>query len=232
MSRHLKYIFPIADTVDVCELQDTAGADILVLNGNLVNQVTNQLSFLDNGYSRSISITSANNLAAVNFTISGIQNGVLLTEVLAGPNANTVYSDEIYDEIYSITTSGPTNQVSVGTGYTGFFPLIGINLEKDNINYMLTTAAIAAGNSLDTIIYATVTDIKNNGVSFLAAATGVAGVFELKPVSADDYYIFPTYPVPGNESFQPSPPYVSLLVFINGQIGQVGNSIEMAFTQI
>jgi hypothetical protein len=232
MSRHLKYIFPIADTLDVCALQDTAGADILVLNGNLVNQVTNQLSFLDNGYSRSISLTSANNLAAVNFTISGIQNGDLLTEVLAGPDANTVYSDEIYDEIYSITTSGAANQVSVGTGYTGFFPLISINLEKDNINYMLTTAAIAVGNSLNTTIYATVTDIKNNGIRYISATTGVASVFEIKPISADDHYIFPVYPVPGNESFQPSPPYVSLLVHINGQVGQVGNSIEMAFTQI
>jgi len=231
MSRYLNYTFPVANNLDVCALQNTAGAANLILNGNLADRVTNQVSFIDRGYSRSISLTSANNLAAVNFTISGIQNGVLITEVLAGPNSNTVYSVQIYDKIYSIATSGLVNQVRAGTGHLGFFPLIDINLERDNINYILTTSKVTAG-SIRTTIFATIVGIRNNGSTFLDATVNNYNLFEIKASGADDQYLFPIYPVPGNESFQPSPPYYSLIIYINGQVGEIANSIEMNFRQI
>jgi hypothetical protein len=221
----------VANTSDVCILQNTAGAANLVLNGNLANQVTNQVSFIDRGYSRSISLTSANNLAAVNFTISGIQNGVLVTEVLGGPNVNTVYSVQIYDKIYSIATSGAVNQVRVGTGYTGFFPLININLEGDNIDYILSTAKVTAA-SIRTTIFATVADISNNGSTFLNAVNNNFNVFQIKASNTDVQYIFPVTPSAAIPYFQPSPPYDSLLIYINGQAGEIANSIEMNFRQI
>lgn len=231
MSRYLRYVFPIANNLDVCALQTTAGAANLVLNGNLANQVTNQVSFIDRGYSRSISLTSANNLAGVNFTISGIQNGVLLTEVLVGPNANTVYSVQIYDKIYSIATSNVANQVSAGTGYTGFFPLININLERDNINYILTTSKLTAA-SIRTTIFSTVLDIKNNGATFLAAVANNFNLFQIKGSAAENQYIFPLSPTVAAPYFQPSPPYNSLLIYISGQVGEIANSIDMNFRQI
>lgn len=231
MSRHLNYIFPVANTSDVCALQDTAGAANLVLNGDLANQVTNQVSFIDNGYSRSISLTSANDLAAVNFTISGIQNGVLITEVLVGPNANTVYSVQIYDKIYSIATSGAVNQVQVGTGFLGFFPLININLEKDTINYSLSTARVTAA-TIRTTIFATLANISNNGSTFLDAVNNNYNVFEIKASAQDNRYLFPVPPTVAIPFFQPSPPYYSLIIYINGQLGEIANSIEMNFRQI
>lgn len=231
MSRYLRYIFPVANTSDVCILQNTAGAANLVLNGNVANQMTNQVSFIDRGYSRSISLTSANNLAAVNFTISGIQNGVLITEVLAGPNANTVYSVQIYDKIYSIATSGAVNQVQVGTGYTGFFPLININLEGDNIDYILSTAKVTAA-SIRTTISATAADISNNGSTFLDTVNNNFNVFQIKASNVDNQYLFPVPPSVAAPFFQPSPPYYSLIIYINGQVGEIANSIEMNFRQI
>ena len=231
MSRYLRYVFPIADNLDVCALQDTLGAANLILNGNLADRVTNQVSFIDRGYSRSISLTSANDLSGVGFTISGIQNGVLITENLAGPNTNTVYSAEIYDKIYSITTDGLVNQVSVGTGYTGFFPLININLERDNIDYILTTSKLTAA-SIHTTIFSTVLDIKNNGATFLAAVGNNFNLFTIKGDEAEDQYIFPVPPSVVAPYFQPSPPYNSFLIYINGQAAEVANSIDMNFRQI
>jgi hypothetical protein len=230
MSRHLNYIFPVANNLDVCALQNTAGAANLVLNGNLANQVTNQVSFIDRGYSRSISLTSVNNLAAVNFTISGIQNGVLITEVLVGPNANTVYSVEIYDVIFSIATSGAVNQVRAGTGFLGFFPLININLERDNINYILTTSRLTAA-SIHTTIFAVISDISHNGTTFLEAVNDDFHIFTIKADTADNQYKFPIPPAAGI-SFQPSLPFASLLIYISGQVGEIANSIDMNFRQI
>lgn len=231
MARYLRYVFPAANNLDVCALQNTAGAANLVLNGNLANQVTNQVSFIDRGYSRSISLTSANNLGGINFTIQGIQNGVLITEVLVGPNNNTVYSVQIYDKIYSIATSAAVNQVRAGTGFLGFFPLININLERDNINYILTTSKLTAA-SIHTTIFSTVLDVRNNGVTFLAAVGNNFNLFPIKADAADDRYIFPVPPSVATPFFQPSPPYNSLLIYISGQIGEIANSIDMNFRQI
>ena len=232
MSRHLKYIFPTGNISSICGLQDTAGAANLTLDGNLANQVTNQVSFINHGYSRSISITSANDLSAVNFTITGVQNGTLITEVLIGPNANTVFSVEIYDVIFSIATSAAVNQVSVGVGILGFFPLININLERDNINYILTTSKLTA-LSLPTTVFATVADISNNGSTFLNAIANNFNLLEIKTNVADDQYVFPVPPSGVNPYFQASPPYSSLLISINGTTGAaLLNSIEMNFRQI
>lgn len=232
MSRYLRYIFPASNTSDVCALQNTVGAGNLVLNGNLVNQVTNQVSFIDRGYSRSISLTSVNNLGAINFTIRGIQNGTLVTEVLAGPNANTVSSVQIYDKVYSVATSGAAALVSVGSGYDGFFPLIGIDLDRSNINYILTTSRLTLA-SIDTTIYGTLLDISNNGHTFLDATVNNLNLFTVKDANADDQYIFPVPPTLAvNPYFQPSPPYASLLIYINGRAATAANSIDMNFRQI
>ena len=72
-------------------------------------------------------LTSANNLSAVNFTITGMDSaGNVVSEVLAGPNANTVTSVKSYTTITNIATSAAVTAVSVGTqsgGYTNFIPM-------------------------------------------------------------------------------------------------------------
>jgi hypothetical protein len=219
MARQLSYIFPIANNLDVCALQNTGEAANLVLNGNLSNQVINQVSFIDYGYSRSISLTSTNNLTAINFTINGIQNGRLISEVLAGPNANTVYSLQIYDKIYSIATNGAVNQVRAGTGFLGFFPLININIEKGLTNFALSTAKLTPG-TYTTTIYNTLQNIVNNGRTFLNnTPANNFNVFEIKASNPDAQF------------FLPAVFCLSILVQINGNAGQIANSIEMNFIE-
>lgn len=71
---------------------------------------------------RTISLTSTSNLSAMNFTFTGVnEQGLALTEVLAGPNNNTVYSKNAYFKIFSIvpsSTSVSTVSIGIGGGYT------------------------------------------------------------------------------------------------------------------
>lgn len=99
----------IALPVEVAALQTLAGA------GNLVLTTTPYIT----QFARRITLTSANNLAAVNFTISGlgpISNGTIgaISEIVVGPNANTVTSVNTYTQINSIAASAAAAAVSSG----------------------------------------------------------------------------------------------------------------------
>jgi hypothetical protein len=96
-------------------LQDVGAAGPLLLNGPDI-QVDGSFS----GNVRQVTLTSANNLSAANFTITGFDlYSQPLSEVLAGPNANTVTSVNQYSRITSITVSAPVAAVSVGLALTG-----------------------------------------------------------------------------------------------------------------
>lgn len=118
--RPVVFNWPTADTQAICENQDLAGAGNLVLDGSLSNIATGlPPTAVFPGISRSISITSPDDLSLVNFTITGTYNGNTLSEVLGGPNATTVESANIYDSIQSVSTSAAVTNASVGTGTTG-----------------------------------------------------------------------------------------------------------------
>lgn len=122
--------WPAPSTTSISALQTLGAAGNLLLNGSL-NTSGNYISavaypgglaiplIVFQGITRSITLTSANDLSAVNFTIHGVYNNAPLSEVLAGPMANTVTSVNIYDAITSISTSAAAAAVSVGTGETG-----------------------------------------------------------------------------------------------------------------
>lgn len=125
MSIYNTTIWPVIDVAAVCALQNTSGAGSLSLNGTLISTATpNQISFIGAGFIRSVSLTSVNNLSAVNFTISGLQNGAFVTEIITGPNNNTVYGVQYYDIITSVVVSNAVTAVSVGTGKAGYLPLV------------------------------------------------------------------------------------------------------------
>lgn len=218
----IKYIFPVANTSDVCNAQTTAGAANLNLNGKLSDQTKSRVPFINNGYSRQISLTSAGNLGGVAFTIRGIQNGVNISENINGPNNNTVYSTLIYDVITSISCNGAVaTPVSVGTGYQGFFALINVNLQRDVINYSLSTAKLTAA-SIHTTIFNTLDDIQNNGQTFLDIIDDNFNLFEIKASALDDQFILPVTDVI---------PCRSILVYLDGLVGEVTNSIQMNYIQ-
>lgn len=118
---------PVDNTL-IAPLQTLAAAGNLSLNSKVPGQP--QGPFIYDRVIRDISITSANDLSAVHFTITGIGSPVdadinptqvlgLISETIIGPNAGTVDSGNIYSQIISITTDAPVNAVSVGSGPNG-----------------------------------------------------------------------------------------------------------------
>jgi len=90
----------------------------LTLNGSLVG-INGQVSFISNGYASGLSFTSGLNVSASTFTIVGTYNGLIIQESLAGPNNNTVYTNNLFHTIISIsaTGGGVANAFTIGSNY-------------------------------------------------------------------------------------------------------------------
>lgn len=78
-----------------------------------------------NGYGYKVSITGTGNETAKNFTITGVTvGGVVVVEVVAGPNNNTVYSTNYFASVTSITVSAATAAaITVGYGSNLALPM-------------------------------------------------------------------------------------------------------------
>ena len=162
MSQFYEYNWPALSTNGIAVFHVTTANTPLVLNGSYVNKTNGQINFIDSGIVPRITLNSAANISAINFTITGYQNGVFISETLAGPNANTVTSTNCFDIVQSIipNTTG-VNTVQVGVGSTGYFPIILLNTAKQNtssINYALNMVAAAANPAT----YQVFLSLKNN----------------------------------------------------------------------
>jgi hypothetical protein len=106
---------------------------------------------------RAISLTSVSNLSAINFLVSGADMyGQPQTELLAGPNNNTVNSKKTYKWIYSITPSATSvNTVSIGTADIFEFPLRAdkwsqVDVTWNNARITAATGFVAADTAAPT----------------------------------------------------------------------------------
>lgn len=149
MSQFYEYNWPTPFTDGVAKAQALTANTPLVLNGSYANQVTGNVNFAQQfNIVPKITLTSGSNLSAIQFVINGYQNGVFINETLTGPNANTVTSVNCFDIIQSIMPNdNSVNQITVGNGATGYFPVILLNTAKQNvsaINYALNMIAAAA----------------------------------------------------------------------------------------
>lgn len=115
MANPVIFNWPIFNTQAICQTQTLGSAGSLMINGSLAGG--GQVVFM--GFARTVSLTSTSNLSAVSFTISGTINGLAITDVISGPNNNTIESDLIFDSILSITTNNAAAGISAGTGTTG-----------------------------------------------------------------------------------------------------------------
>lgn len=140
MARPIQITFPAADADGICLAQTTAGATPLVIDGALkdlaatMQQVTRAV--MGAGIQRTVSLTSTGNLSGINFTIVGTDvNGAAVSEVLAGPSNNTVYTTALYNTVTSITPDAAVGTaVSAGSGSTG------------NTRWLMTNVNIAPAN--------------------------------------------------------------------------------------
>lgn len=216
-----QFVFPDANTQDVCLIQDTTGNVNLVLNGNLASG--GDVSFISNGYARQLSFTSANDLSGASFTIYGMQNGVAIIETITGPNTNTVYSVNIYDVVTNITSSIAVTGISIGTGHSGFFQLLmptisGIN----NLNYNFTLGSTFGTNVINTTVYGTLDNIVNTGKTFTEIITDNVGtLYTIKAAGTETFYMYPD-----------SVLLTSILIKLTGSTSTLGNSTTLTFLQL
>lgn len=172
MSIYTKYKWPIIDKQAVCLKQSRTGAGALLLNGTLANtSIPNQISFIGNNITRSISITAESNLSGINFIIQGLQNGAFVEETVAGPNGSadspvTVYPNTYsYDIIYSVKTSDTVADVQIGTGTIGYLPLIVLNTNATIINYSYSIL-LPSSSAVNYSLYQTLDSINTNFIAF------------------------------------------------------------------
>lgn len=120
--RPVVYTFIATDASYVCASQTTGAAGNLIINGTgrNPNKFAGEV-IIPGGFERQLTLTSAGNISAVNFTITGLSmRGAAQTEVIAGPNATTVTTTNYWKEIYSIAASAAVaSAVTVGIGSVG-----------------------------------------------------------------------------------------------------------------
>lgn len=113
-------------TGGICASQNTAGAGTLLFNGTLITggqtQTSNSSSVIaftmPGNCDRTVSLTSTNNLSGVNVTVNGTFWGKIVSQTIAGPNNNTVYTTTLFSTITSITVNGAVTALSAGLGTT------------------------------------------------------------------------------------------------------------------
>lgn len=162
MSQFYEYNWPAPIANGISLFQTTTANTPLLLNGSYVNKTTRIVNFIDFGIVPRVTLNSAANLSAINFLITGYQNGVFISETLTGPNANTVTSVNCFDTVTQIipnTTNAST--VQVGVASIGYFPMILLNTAKTNtssISYALNIVAATANPAT----YQVFLSLKNN----------------------------------------------------------------------
>jgi len=171
MTKPVVYNWVAASTAAIAPLQSLAAAGTLTLSG----QYSVQNPLFANLYPmvRNISLTSANNLSAVNFTITSTTGQ---QEVIAGPNNNTVETVGTFGTIQSITTNGAVNAVSVGLGHIGSLVWHGNDYNRmvmnDGIQVVVTgTITYSFDVTLDDVNKVSVPTVFNPIVAMTGATT-------------------------------------------------------------
>lgn len=139
MGRTFSYdIVPVTlQTAGIAALQTTAGAANLVLTaGTGATQVVNSFgeTVIQLDVPRNVTLTSAGNISAVNFTITGRDiYGQLMTVTRVGPNANTVATLKAFRQIISVAASA-----AVGTNTSvGFGDVFGLPYRCTDAGYIV-----------------------------------------------------------------------------------------------
>ena len=162
MSQFYEYNWPAPIANGISLFQTTTANTPLLLNGSYVNKITGTINFIDFGIVPRVTLNSAANLSAINFLITGYQNGVFISETLTGPNANTVTSVNCFDTVTQIIPTGTTGStIQVGVASVGYFPMILLNTAKTNtssISYALNIVAATANPAT----YQVFLSLKNN----------------------------------------------------------------------
>lgn len=122
MSKPVTYQWIAAASSAIAAVQTLGAAGDLNLNGTQVFQPNPSSPITAAQFtniSRTVKISSVNNLSAVNFKVTGTLNGVVVSETIAGPNVGNVSTTQIFQTVTKVHADAAAAAVIVGTGQTG-----------------------------------------------------------------------------------------------------------------
>jgi hypothetical protein len=208
----------------------------LVLNGPIASGVTGQVSFINSGYASSLSFTSAGNISTANFTIVGTYNGTIITETIAGPNANAVYTNNLFHTIISINISiAAVAAFTIGSNYNVAVVLHDGNSKISNFqsNYtynVLLNSISAAGQwaAGGAIIYGVTNAAPTSlQVATLTYATRPSNYFSL-PVTGAALAAITQLQLNNGVINQTTYPYAAVIVYLAAGINTTPTFIEIS----
>lgn len=110
--------------------------------------------FEPGNFQRLITLTSLNDLSAVNFEINGADiNGIPISETVVGPNAATVSSTAEFHQVFSIIPDDVAAGVSAGVGDEGSSSWI--TLDRNRTNPALAVIQAEAVGTINYTVYGT-----------------------------------------------------------------------------
>lgn len=176
MIKPIPYVWEEAFEEKVCEMQDVVIAD----SGELV-LTSNVVSF--GNVCRTVSLTSVNNLAAVQFTIKGTYNSVTKEETITGPNNDSIETVSLFNTITSVTADDDADAITIGSGTTGH-----TNWFMHNTDVPFSSASVQVivedSPNIEYSFNTTLIDVR--GLSSFPDAV-IAGIVAPNPGSANAY---------------------------------------------
>lgn len=177
MTRHIqKIIYPGASPLyknAICNQVDIIADTPLEFNSKIIDNINKSAPILKStGTTRQIVLQTFqdSDLSSITFTITGYQNGVLLTETLSGAKkmfSNPVTSNEFYDEIISIIPNASSSEkLDIALGNTVYI-FVGLDTVADNFStFGLSLNTYSTYDLFNVEIYSTLDNIKSNNVTF------------------------------------------------------------------
>lgn len=141
MAKVISLYYTTYDVDAISVAQTMAAAGYLTIDGILLdgpNIVPRTVQF--NYFQRPVAITSSGDDSGVNFTVTGEDfNGNVISETLAGANADVAVTTTLFSRVTSIYVDGATDgDVEIGLDTTGVSWLIPIDYRNQTIKYLST----------------------------------------------------------------------------------------------
>jgi len=148
-----------------------------------------------NDVQRVLTLTSASNLSGINFVFTGTDaSGNVVTETLAGPNANTVTTTNQYlintNKLTIVPNGTSASTLTVGVGAAGSTRWVGSNLHISPFN--VTVAIVVLSGTVSVTVQDTPDEVNANAVEGTSAPnTFNHPTLATLTASAESNYAFP-----------------------------------------
>lgn len=194
MTAPIVYSWPLADRDGIVTSTTLgAGVRIFTINGALA-QGGSTVTLA--GISREISVYSAGDLSALNFTVSGADyNGKLFSETISGPNNTTVYTTNKFWQIFQVSVDADmTAAAEIGSGTEGYTNWFSCNFFQEFPAF--TVQAIVNAATVNYTLEVTLDDItaaaagSDDSISVFTPSTDMTAATASKIYSTSNPYYY------------------------------------------